>query len=50
MANENGIGQAESRLESEGDVVASLSSKSLKEKSPGTAHPERVKVPYPQMI
>ena len=45
MANENGIGQAESRNESEGDVVVSLSSKSMKVKLPGMAHPKRVKVP-----
>ena len=45
MANENGIGQAESQLESEGDVVCSLLSKSVKVKLPGTAQPKRVKVP-----
>ena len=45
MANEHGIGQAESRNESEGDVVDSLSSKLWKVKLPGTAQPERVKVP-----
>ena len=45
MANENGSGQAESRNESEGDVVDSLLSKSWKVKLPGMAHPERVKVP-----
>ena len=44
VANEHGIGQAESRNESEGDVVVSLSSKSWKVKLPGTAQPERVKV------
>ena len=38
MANENGIGQAESQMETEGDVVAFLP-KSTKRKSPGTAHP-----------
>ena len=45
VANEHGIGQAESRNESEGDVVVSLSSKLWKVKLPGTAQPERVKVP-----
>ena len=50
MANEHGIGQAESRNESEGDVVDSLSSKLWKVKLPGTAQPERVKVPEPYII
>ena len=39
VANENGIGQAESQIEREGDVVGSLLSKSWKENSPGTADP-----------
>ena len=39
VANENGIGQTESRNESEGDVVGSLLSKSWKVKLPGMAHP-----------
>ena len=39
VANEHGTGQAESRNESEGDVVGSLLSKSWKENSPGTADP-----------
>ena len=39
VANEHGSGQAESRNESEGDVVGSLLSKSWKENSPGTADP-----------
>ena len=37
VANENGSGQAESRNESEGDVVVSLLSKLWKVKLPGTA-------------
>ena len=37
VANEHGIGQAESQNESEGDVVGSLSSKLWKVKLPGTA-------------
>ena len=45
VANEHGSGQAESQLESEGDVVCSLLSKSEKVKLPGTAQPKRVKVP-----
>ena len=39
VATEHGLGQAESRNESEGDVVGSLLSKSWKVKLPGMAHP-----------
>ena len=39
VANEHGTGQAESRNESEGDVVVGLSFKSWKVKLPGMAHP-----------
>ena len=39
VANEHGTGQAESRNESEGDVVGSLLSKAWKVKLPGMAHP-----------
>ena len=45
VANEHGSGQTESQIEREGDVVGSLLSKSWKVKLPGTAQPERVKVP-----
>ena len=39
VANEHGIGQAESQNESEGDVVVGLSSKSWKVKLSGMTHP-----------